>query len=702
MATLNKLRNSKIVLIVVLISLGLFVASDYFSNSNKYSFGSSQVVGEIDGHDITYQEFDVAYKDFLDKMEKNGTPETEQSKEQASSYAWEEFMQKYIVNKQYDKLGIDVSPDEAGMLLYSETPHQYVQQYFSQFSEDGIFRPANVIKAKNMGKKDPNVKQFFDNIANEVFKAVMNRKYTSLITKSLYATKLDEEDDYYSSQTTVTGKAVALNFSTIEDKSIKISDSDLEDYIKKHKSEFKQEDSRDIEYVLFNIAPSKEDTLTLKDELKSEIPNFASTKEDSLFTVVNGIQAFDPAYKSRGGFNPAVEQSLFSATKDSVIGPLYYDGGYSIFKVTDIKMDSLATYHAIKSEVIVKGATKKDTTDAIAAAKKVALESKGTANTLEFLNSKTDILSYSYDMGWFKEGSQEPEVNKALKAIGSNNATVIKGMSRSGLSLITLVEPPSNKSIQVAEVRRMIAPLKSSEDAAFQKAMDFRNSLTGAKGEFEAKSQKAKVSKSIANNVKESEKAVSNLPGTQEVVRWAFAKERKEGDYTDVISTDYMLMVAHMVKIKKEGTAKVDDVREKVTALVMNEKKAEILKESFNKAMSSGKSIEDIAGAVKSTVVPIERASFQIPGLQFAAGDGKLVGFVCGMKAKELSKPVVGKEGVYVFYVDNITKPAAEKPEEVKMRQQYMFGQQKQQAYNMAYEGLKKIAKVKDERFRFY
>ena len=85
MAVLNKLRNSTWVLIVVLVSLGLFVASDYFSSSNKYNFGGSdQNVGEIDGKKISLTDFDERYKNLLAQIASNGSGETEENKEQAS------------------------------------------------------------------------------------------------------------------------------------------------------------------------------------------------------------------------------------------------------------------------------------------------------------------------------------------------------------------------------------------------------------------------------------------------------------------------------------------------------------------------------------------------------------------------------------------------------------------------------------------
>ena len=114
MAVLNKLRNSTWVLIVVLVSLGLFVASDYFSNSNKYSFGgSNQSVGEIDGKKISLQDFDVRYKNLLTQIASNGSGETEENKDQASMYAWQQFIQEMVFDKEYEKLGVDVSVEEA-------------------------------------------------------------------------------------------------------------------------------------------------------------------------------------------------------------------------------------------------------------------------------------------------------------------------------------------------------------------------------------------------------------------------------------------------------------------------------------------------------------------------------------------------------------------------------------------------------------
>ena len=57
MAILNKLRNSTWVLMLILVSLVLFVVSDYFSSKSKFGFGSAQSVGEVAGTKISVVEF---------------------------------------------------------------------------------------------------------------------------------------------------------------------------------------------------------------------------------------------------------------------------------------------------------------------------------------------------------------------------------------------------------------------------------------------------------------------------------------------------------------------------------------------------------------------------------------------------------------------------------------------------------------------
>lgn len=684
---------------IILVSLVLFVVSDYFSSKSKFGFGGTQNVGEIAGTSISVLEFDAKYKELLAQLNSNGSGETEQTKEQASSYAWNQFVQTLIVDKEYASLGLDISVAEAGKLLYSDDAHSTIKQYFSK---DGQFSPSNVINFKNqVAKKDPKMMAQFELILKQVFMEVQSRKYNSLVAKSLYATNLDAEDDYFASTLNYNGKSVTLNYATVDDKSIKIEDSDLKDYIKRHKDEFKQKASRDLDYILINVSPSKADTLEVRNALASEINEFKDAEVDSVYVQLNSTVPYSDLFQSHGSFNKAYESKLFSAPKDSVIGPIYYDGGFSLFKVLDKKSDSVTYYHAIRVELAIKGSTKDDTLKAIANGKKLGAESNSSSNSLEFFNSKvnTGEVTYAQDLGWVREGSQDEQVNKAVKTLGMGQSTVVKSMY--GLSLIKLVDPKSSELIKIGEVRKPIEALKSTEDEAYQKASNFRSSLSGDnKDEFEKQVKKNNLVKSIANNVKESDRAMTGIPGTIDVVRWAFDDKRELGDYSDVISAGDLLIVAKLSKIKKEGTSDVEDVREKVTRLVMDEKKAKILVQQFEDGMKKSKTIEDLATNVKSMVQPFYNTNFYSTNVQFAGNDLKLVGYVCGLKTNTMSRPITSNDGVHVVLVEGVSK--VDVPKDLSSRKKILYDQKKQQVYNSVFEALKKAADVKDERYKFY
>ena len=55
-----------------------------------------------------------------------------------------------------------------------------------------------------------------------------------------------------------------ISYGEISDSTVKVSDSEIEDYIAKHKNQYKQEAGRIVSYVTFSQAPSAADSLLPK------------------------------------------------------------------------------------------------------------------------------------------------------------------------------------------------------------------------------------------------------------------------------------------------------------------------------------------------------------------------------------------------------------------------------------------------------
>lgn len=698
MAVINKLRNSKWVMVVVLVSLLLFVLTDFISGKSTFT-SSSSAVGEIDGNEIKITDFDNKYRELLAQLESNGQPgSAEEKKEQASTFAWNSFIQTLLVDKEFEKIGLDVSTEEAGKLLYSDDAHPTIKQYFSQ---DGVFSPSNVINFKNqVAKKDPKMMEQFEMIIQQIVSEVKGKKYNSMVSKSLYATKLDATDDFFASSNQAIGKSLTINFSSIEDKTIEVTDKDMIAYLKAHKNDFKQKESRDLEYVMLSLTPSSADTLAVKKDVAELTTDFKTTQNDSFFVNSKSDEPYDMYFQSRGHYNPAVEDAIFAAPKDSVIGPLYYDGGYSLFKITDRKLDSVYYYNVLRVDIPVQGTTSTDTAMAIEKAKKMASENKDPKGAFGFFQDKyfQGQLGSVNDMKWSRQNTQPLEIEAAVKTMNYGESRVVK--SAYGLNLIVLVSPKSNQLVKVSEVRRKIEAKSETTDKFYQQLSDFRQALANSKATFEEEAKKFKLNKAVANNIKPEDKLMTQIPGTEEVVTWVYNEKREKEDVSEVIVSDAYYIVAKVSKIKEEGTADFEDVKDQLKVLVMNEKKAEQIKTKITDAMKTAKNIDEIAKKLNTNAMPFNNLMFSSPSVEFTGNDVALVGYAFGLKPKTLSNPIVSKIGVHLLIVDEIKKQ--EVPTSLKSRQDIIYMSKKQQISYQIFEILKKAAKVKDSRYKFY
>src|SRR4029079_7542146 len=68
---------------------------------------------------------------------------------------------------------------------------------------------------------------------------------------------------------------VSRQYSSISDSAVTVSDKEIEDYVNNHKELYKQDESRSIDYVLFDAAATAEDSAAIKQDLEKIKPDFA-------------------------------------------------------------------------------------------------------------------------------------------------------------------------------------------------------------------------------------------------------------------------------------------------------------------------------------------------------------------------------------------------------------------------------------------
>ena len=179
-------------------------------------------------------------------------------------------------------------------------------------------------------------------------------KYNNLIKKGLYVTKAEAKRDYIAQNTNVSIKYVVKNYKLIADSTIKVSDDDLQTYYAAHKNEYKQEASRKIEYVAFDIAPSPEDLDEAKKDIQRIADDFKTKKatEDSAFVIAESeTRNFDITFHTKGTLSPEIDTTMFKSEAGTVVGPYLENGTFKVAKLSLVKFsaDSAKVRHILIS-----------------------------------------------------------------------------------------------------------------------------------------------------------------------------------------------------------------------------------------------------------------------------------------------------------------------------------------------------------------
>lgn len=693
MALIGKIRErSTLILIIIGGALLAFILGDLLGNRGG-SAGPINI-GEINGQEIAGMDFEAKVtKQIADYEERNNMSATEEMISSIRDMVWNQLLIDYIVKKEAEKLGIQVSPEELFDMVRGADPHPQVRQAFSnpqtgQFNPDDVLRYLKTMDQDQTGKAKYQWLQFEKGIREER----QTNKYYTLIKKGLYPT-LQEAKNYYTDASNMYNvRFVAKRYNMVADSTIEVSDKELSAYYKENIHKYQQESpTRKVKYVTFQILPSEDDKINTEKWVAERLEEFKVTEDDSLFLAVNSDGTPDFSfYAKASGLPERLDTVIFNMEKGEVFGPYMEFNTYKIAKVLDFafKPDSVKARHIL---INVEGDS--------AIAKNLADSLK---NLVVTKKRKFEDLAkeYSKDFGsaqdggnlnWFREGVMVPSFNDACFNGKKGDLPIV--VSQFGIHLIEIMDKgPESKKVQLAIMERKIEPSGATYDKFFNEATNF--SLKPNSAEEFAKAAEENGYNVREQELKQTDRYIADLESPREMVRWSF--NAKVNEVSDPFRFGEKFVVACLTEAKEKGDVPLELVKEEVMAQVRKKKKAE----QFIKEMSG---ITDITELSQKTNLPIENgnnisfSSFSVPGM---GREPYVVGKIVTLKQGQMSIPLEGEQGVYVVYVESFT----EAPEvsdfsgyKTSLRQAWQT-----RVTNEVFEALKEKANVVDDRARFY
>ena len=687
---------------VILIGLALvsFLLMDVFSQNSLFNQSNSNVIGEIDGEEITAPMFEERVAEAVENYKANSKTDKvdEATLSSLRDQVWNEMVRERIMKNATSDLGLAVSREELFDMVQGSQIHPTVKQAFTD-PNTGNFDRSQVLKfLREIDQQPEEMQNKWKAFEKYLVSDRENEKYNTLITKGLYVTNFSARSYMKQVFETASGRFLRVDYSTIADSSIEAPEEDLRKWYLEHAWEFKSKEvQRNLDYVVFEVKPSTEDRDALLKKMNEIRVSWLSSDDDSMFVVMNSEQPGDDRFYAQTELTDETRSRLFGDTIGA-LSEVYQDG--NMFKLTRlarrmVRPDSVKARHIL---VKVKDTETEETAKKRADSLLQLVKNGGNFAALAQANSEDPGSGMNGgDLGFFAEGAMVKPFNDACFEGKKGDQVLVK--SDFGFHIIEIMDQKGGRTMaRFATVSYELSAGTETYRVAYDSASAFVSRVKD-KESFEQEAKKSGIEKRSVEGLKTTDRGLAGLENTREVVRWAFRSE--DGAVSPVFESQQQFVVAILTVSIPKGIKPFEAVRTVVESRYKRDKKAEQISAKLEETRKKeGNSVERMAIGMGTVAQTFASVNFGSGFLNNIGMEPQVSGFIFGGKKGTLSKPIHGNNGVFVVVVDSVTpmpKEAEQGPTHGNLRNQLKS--------RVAGEGLsarKELISIKDERHLFY
>jgi len=668
MAILGKIRERSLFLIIIIaLALFSFVLSGLF-DGNLFSKNLSEI-GEVDGETVSREDFAQQLEIYRSRT--NGRSTNTQN----VNIVWNNMVREKIYEVQLKKSGIVVGEKDIWDAMVAQIKLQNSPQFLN---EVGLFDEEKLKEYVASLKEDSEEGQGrvawlgWLNYEKSIKNNLEQNTYNTLIKAGLGSTLSEGKSSYYFQNVNVDLEYVYVPFQSIPDSLINVTDEDLKNYIKARPKEYTVEESRDIQFVAFDIVASAEDEEAIKNELTAlindkqeystaakttiEVLGFRNAVNMSDFNAENESDIpFDNKFYTEATLRSSIKDTLFNAEINEVFGPYKENGVYKITKISAVKQlpDSVKASH-ILIPYLGSAAADQTTTQNEAEAKKVA---DSLLAVLKLDKTKLADLAVEFsidqvssakggDLGWFTYNAMIPEFRDYVFENSIDDMGIVK--SQFGFHVIRIDGQKNiQKNVQVATYSKKIEASEETENKIFEEAETFASDLSSGANMNELAEEKKYVVRPVLG-LKVFDDNIVLLGSQREIVRWSF-DDKTELNTIKRFDLDNGYAVVSLTKKNKAG---LSIQGKNVRNIILNQKKAKLIENR-----STGGTLDELAKQNNTNVNTSLSISNTSPVF---AGQGRLTdiaGVVTFLEENKLTKNINGKNGVAFAIVTKINLP---------------------------------------------
>lgn len=711
MATLEKIR-SKAGLLVLVVGLALFafIIGDFLNSGSTYFKQSQERIAKVNGQTISIHDYQNLVDEMVEmyKMQTGQTSFPDEYMAQIRQSVFDTMVQDIVLGEATEEVGMEVSSDELFDMVQGENISPLIQQMpMFQNQQTGAFdRNAllnflkviddDAIAAAPAEQQDQLIKakNYWLFWEKNIKRQRLEQKYTTLIVKAVGANKLEAKESFEENAKSADIVYAMQAYATVPDSTIEVSNSELKALYDQRKELFKQKETKVVKYLAVDIRPSQEDYKAVETEIESVKNELANSDKVADIVNENSEIPYVDAFFTDKSFDNEMKQFATTAEVGTVYGPVFANDKYRLFKLVDktTAPDSVKVSH-----IMLAGKSEAETA---ALADSLMGAIKGGADFAELAkqHSVDQAAQNGGELGWFTEVTALRGINEEYKnAIFStpvNQVAIVK--STYGTHLVKVTEKTANVTkYKMADVDMTVSPSSKTYSAIYNELNAFISKNHDiAKLDTAAKSAGYNVISDV--QITPDNQTLGTVKSSRPVVRWAF--QNSNGSISEIFECDDKFVIAAVEKSAPAGYAPLDMVAQGLKAELVAKKKGEkIAADLTAKNLSS---IEAYAQAMGSSVDSVKFVSFGTRRISGVGVEPNLNAAVSLAKVDQVSAPVKGNNGVYVFKVCAENNDAKQYNEEAEMRTINANN-----AYRLSYQTIQSLvnkADVEDNRIRFY
>ncbi len=696
MAILQKTREKAGMAVSIIIALALlsFIVDPQTLETAFNAMSSKNDVGTINGKTISYLDFQQDVEKFttINEMVTGSSAQSEQQQEQVRNAAWQSLLDKYLFIKNAKAAGIRVGEEEMKELLAGDMVSPVISQNPAFMDEDGNFSKEALQNLINGISQDQTgrLKEYWNYIQNTIYTQQYYAKYGSMFTQGNVQNPLMLRRSIAENNNTTNVDFIMVPFYG-QDTTVKVSDEEVRKYYEGHKKMFRQNASRDIEYVVFEVKPSEADITATNEAMSKVYDEFTTTENVKSFLAKNSERNYSE-YWYKSGELSTVNKSISDFVDSNAGGtsPIVSGSNNDFYAVRILATAQIPDSVYVKHILLQAGSESK--ADSL-----LNVLSKGESFSNIAASYSADTRSAADgelgNIGWMTQTYMIPGFESVLTTqVGK--PYIVKTQYGTHIVEVTKKTAPVTKK-QVAILEKTAFASGETFNSYYAQASKFSKIAAGKYNNYKAAVDSMGLYSHPMSNVLESTSSYGSISQAKEVTRWVF--DNKVGKVSEIITVNNnYLFIATVTGIHKEGVAKINEVKNIIRQQLYAEKASEKAAADVAQKVQGLTDLQVIADTLHSSVsagVDVRFASLAGQGL-----DPKFIGAASVAPEGKICGPVAGTIGTYIFKVNSRDTGSFYTEDDAKNA----VAQLNSYTTQMILPVMMTDANVKDNRARFY